>query len=57
MSERITGFPFNMTNSPMYLGSFINILASSIWRGSPAGLVLAFWSHIVYTIATIYFEE
>ena len=46
MKERVTGFPFNVTGSPMYDGSTLVFLGTACWYGSIAGLVL---SGIVYT--------
>jgi phosphatidylethanolamine/phosphatidyl-N-methylethanolamine N-methyltransferase len=56
MDDMVTGFPFNLFNNPMYLGSVLNLLATAFWRGSPAGVLLAFWAHLIYTIFVKYFE-
>ena len=56
LPEKVTGFPFNITSSPMYDGSTINFLGHSIMNRSPAGLVLTFLVFVVYKVACI-FEE
>eukprot|EP01094_Clydonella_sp_ATCC50884_P016062 TRINITY_DN26756_c0_g1_i1.p1 TRINITY_DN26756_c0_g1~~TRINITY_DN26756_c0_g1_i1.p1 ORF type:complete len:197 (-),score=16.23 TRINITY_DN26756_c0_g1_i1:280-870(-) len=56
MSERVTSFPFSVLDNPMYVGATINFLATSIWYGSPAGLLLCAWIYIVY-MAAIAFEQ
>jgi len=41
MDEMVTGFPFNVTGSPMYWGSTMSFVGTALWFGKPAGLVLA----------------
>ena len=57
MDERVTAFPFNVLNNPMYVGSTLIFLAWSILQRSPVGFVLTAWVALVYYVATIYFEE
>ncbi|KAL8771196.1 MAG: hypothetical protein Q9209_003367 [Squamulea sp. 1 TL-2023] len=40
MDEPVTGFPFNITGAPMYYGSTLSFLGTSLLYGRPAGLVL-----------------
>ncbi|KAI5464654.1 phospholipid methyltransferase-domain-containing protein [Mariannaea sp. PMI_226] len=54
MDEMVTGFPFNVSSSPMYLGSTLSFLATSLWYAKPAGLLLTVWVYIVYFIALRY---
>jgi len=54
--EKITGFPFNFTSDPMYLGSTLNFLAHAVWHKSPAGLLLTIWVYVVYKFYTITIE-
>ena len=54
--SKITGFPYNITNSPMYDGSTLNFLAHSILYRSPAGLLLTFVVYIVYKVG-LSFED
>ena len=54
--NRITGFPYNITNSPMYDGSTLNFLGHSILNRSPAGLLLSVVVYLVYKVG-LAFED
>ncbi|KAH7271316.1 Phosphatidyl-N-methylethanolamine N-methyltransferase [Fusarium solani] len=54
MDEMVTGFPFNVTSSPMYTGSTMSFLATALYYGKPAGILLTVWVYIVYKIALLY---
>ncbi|KAF5021071.1 hypothetical protein F66182_6904 [Fusarium sp. NRRL 66182] len=54
LDEMVTGFPFNVTGSPMYTGSTYSFLATAIWYGKPAGVLLTLWVHFVYKLALKY---
>ncbi|KAG9122587.1 Phosphatidyl-N-methylethanolamine N-methyltransferase [Ceratobasidium sp. 392] len=54
MSARVTGFPFNVVENPMYLGSTMCFAATALWYSSPAGLLLTLLVDTVYTIALRY---
>lgn len=54
MDERVTGFPFNVCENPMYVGSSLNFLATALWRASPAGILLTLIVYIVYQIALMF---
>ena len=54
--NRITGFPYNITDSPMYDGSVLNFLGHSIINRSPVGVLLTIWVWIIYRIGCM-FEE
>lgn len=56
MDEMVTGFPFNVTGSPMYTGSTCSFLATAMWYGKPAGVLLTLWVDVVYRIA-LKFED
>ncbi|EAL66123.1 phospholipid methyltransferase family protein [Dictyostelium discoideum AX4] len=56
MKERVTGFPFNVMNNPMYNGSVMLFIAHALSYKSVAGLVLSFVVYVVYKFALI-FEE
>ncbi|KAI8826844.1 phospholipid methyltransferase-domain-containing protein [Fimicolochytrium jonesii] len=56
MEKRVTGFPFNLIENPMYFGSTLCFLGGALWRGSPAGLVLTAVVYLVYAIAVESFE-
>eukprot|EP00177_Eucheuma_denticulatum_P006823 GFKZ01012411.1.p1 GENE.GFKZ01012411.1~~GFKZ01012411.1.p1 ORF type:complete len:249 (-),score=21.66 GFKZ01012411.1:170-916(-) len=51
--ERITAFPFNISNNPMYDGSSLNHLAEALLQRSPAGIFLALWLFTCYRIGCI----
>ncbi|KAL2262057.1 hypothetical protein VTK26DRAFT_2620 [Humicola hyalothermophila] len=56
MDGIVTGFPFNITNAPMYYGSTLSFLGSAILYGKPAGILLTLHVLIVYLVA-IQFEN
>ncbi|ODQ64543.1 phospholipid methyltransferase [Nadsonia fulvescens var. elongata DSM 6958] len=56
MKERVSGFPFNICDNPMYTGSTMSFAAYAFWSGKPAGITLAYLVHSLYKIALV-FEE
>ncbi|CAO0791970.1 unnamed protein product [Mucor circinelloides] len=56
MKERVTGFPFNVCDNPMYIGSTCTFMATALWYQSPAGVFLTAIVYVVYKIA-LTFEE
>ena len=56
LPKKVTGFPYNITSSPMYDGSVLNHLGHSILSRSPVGIVITIWVWIIYRIGC-YFEE
>ncbi|KAK9463255.1 phospholipid methyltransferase-domain-containing protein [Lipomyces oligophaga] len=56
MESRVTGFPFNITDNPMYWGSSLSFLATALWFAKPAGIALSVLVVVMYTIA-LKFEE
>ncbi|KAL3230417.1 Phosphatidyl-N-methylethanolamine N-methyltransferase [Nakaseomyces bracarensis] len=56
MKDRVTAFPFNVSNNPMYQGSTMSFVGTTLISGKPAGLVLAFFVHFMYYFA-LKFEE
>ena len=56
MDNIVTGFPFNVTGSPMYWGSTMSFLATALWFGKPAGLLLTLEVFLTYSIA-LEFED
>lgn len=56
MDERVTGFPFSVTDAPMYHGSTLSFLGSALWFGKPAGVLLTAWVAVMYQFA-LRFEE
>ncbi|KAL9538251.1 hypothetical protein MBANPS3_011076 [Mucor bainieri] len=56
MKERVTGFPFNVCDNPMYIGSTCTFMATALWYQSPTGVFLTALVYVVYKIA-LTFEE
>lgn len=56
MDDIVTGFPFNVTASPMYYGSTMTFLGSAIMYGKPAGILLTLEVLTIYLIA-LRFED
>ncbi|CAG8557529.1 13646_t:CDS:2 [Funneliformis caledonium] len=54
MSERVTSFPFNVLENPMYYGSSMVFLSTALWYASPAGMLLTIWAFVLYLIALKY---
>lgn len=54
MDEIVTGFPFNVTGSPMYWGSTMSFVGTALWFGKPAGLALSALVFVCYKIALTY---
>jgi phosphatidylethanolamine N-methyltransferase len=51
MSHRVTSFPFNIMQDPMYNGSTMCFAGAALWAGKPAGLVLSGLVYVVYQVA------
>jgi phosphatidylethanolamine/phosphatidyl-N-methylethanolamine N-methyltransferase len=56
MDEVVTGFPFNVSSCPMYLGSTLCFLGTSLWFGKVAGVLLTAEVWVGYVLA-LKFEE
>ncbi|KAI0396565.1 phospholipid methyltransferase [Xylariaceae sp. FL0594] len=54
MDDIVTGFPFNITDAPMYNGSTCSFLGTALLYGKPAGVLLTAWVWLVYKIALSY---
>jgi len=54
MDDMVTGFPFNVTNAPMYYGSTMSFLGSALVYGKPAGIFLTGVVLVVYLVAIQY---
>jgi phosphatidylethanolamine N-methyltransferase len=54
MSHRVTSFPFNILENPMYNGSTLCFLGTALWYARPAGVVITAVVFIVYEIALMY---
>ncbi|KAJ5995702.1 Phospholipid methyltransferase [Penicillium waksmanii] len=51
MDAPVTGFPFNVTGSPMYWGSTLNFLGVALYRGKVAGILLTAFVFVLYWFA------
>ncbi|KAF9585380.1 Phosphatidyl-N-methylethanolamine N-methyltransferase [Lunasporangiospora selenospora] len=51
MEDRVTSFPFNVNDNPMYNGTVMIFLGTALWSLSPAGIYLSLIVHFVYRIA------
>ncbi|CAG8523290.1 1441_t:CDS:2 [Paraglomus brasilianum] len=51
MDTRVTSFPFNILEDPMYYGSTMIFLGTALWYASPSGILLTIWALICYLIA------
>ncbi|KAK3116485.1 Phosphatidyl-N-methylethanolamine N-methyltransferase [Teratosphaeriaceae sp. CCFEE 6253] len=56
MDDMVTGFPFNVTGSPMYWGSAMSFLGTAVWFGKPAGVLLTVLVIAAYQVA-LRFED
>lgn len=56
MESKVTGFPFNVVGAPMYWGSTLCFVGTSLWKGRVAGLVLSVEVAVAYLIALRYEE-
>ncbi|EAU87684.1 methylene-fatty-acyl-phospholipid synthase [Coprinopsis cinerea okayama7 len=54
MDHRVEGFPFNILNDPMYVGSTMSFIATALWTERPAGLFISAYVYIVYRIALLF---
>ena len=54
MDHRVEGFPFNIIENPMYVGSTLCFAATALWYEKPAGVFVTLWVHICYSIALRY---
>lgn len=56
MDHRVTSFPFNITEAPMYYGSTLSFLGTAILYGKPAGILLTLEVLALYLVALSYEE-
>ncbi|KAI0887964.1 phospholipid methyltransferase [Annulohypoxylon maeteangense] len=54
MDDIVTGFPFSITDAPMYNGSTCSFLGAALVYGKPAGILLTAWVFVVYQVALKY---
>jgi len=53
MPDRVTSFPFNILDNPMYIGSAMSFFGTSFWFGKPIGFLLSVEVCIMYVFAMI----
>ncbi|XP_006889595.1 PREDICTED: phosphatidylethanolamine N-methyltransferase-like [Elephantulus edwardii] len=53
---RVTTFPFNILDNPMYWGSTANYLGWAVMHASPTGLLLTAVVALIYMVAVLYEE-
>jgi len=56
MDAKVSGFPFSVTDAPMYYGSTLSFLGTALWFASPVGLLLTLEVLVVY-LAALRFED
>ena len=56
MDEMVTGFPFNVTDAPMYWGSTCSFLGTALLYRKPAGVLLSVLVAACYWVA-LKFED
>lgn len=54
MDEKISKFPFNILEDPMYDGSSLAFLGKAILGQSSAGVILSIWVYFVYRFVSIF---
>ncbi|KAK7123198.1 hypothetical protein R3I94_020101 [Phoxinus phoxinus] len=54
MDQKVTSFPFNVMENPMYWGSTANYLGLALMNASPIGVVLAVVVDVSYRVAIAY---
>ncbi|XP_055992892.1 phosphatidylethanolamine N-methyltransferase isoform X1 [Sorex fumeus] len=53
---RVTSFPFNVLDNPMYWGSTANYLGWALMNASPSGVLLTGVVALIYVVAILYEE-
>jgi phosphatidylethanolamine/phosphatidyl-N-methylethanolamine N-methyltransferase len=53
MDDRVTSFPFNVLDNPMYVGSAMSFFGTSLWFAKPVGLLLSVEVCIMYFCAML----
>ncbi|KAI1886487.1 hypothetical protein AGOR_G00196250 [Albula goreensis] len=54
MEQKVTGFPFNVLDNPMYWGSTANYLGLALMNASPVGIVLTAVVAVSYQVAILF---
>lgn len=53
MKEKVSGFPFNVCDNPMYFGSFLSFLGSALFKGKVVGVALSGLVWLIYRIGLL----
>lgn len=53
MKDRVTSFPFNVLEHPMYVGSAMSFFGTSFWYGKPVGFLLSIEVALMYILAMV----
>lgn len=53
MDARVTGFPFNVTDNPMYYGSTLSFLGTAIFEAKSVGIALSGLVLVMYLLALV----
>ena len=48
LEKRVTTFPFNLVDNPMYIGSFMNMLGFGLIIKSMVVVILSFFALLIY---------
>jgi methylene-fatty-acyl-phospholipid synthase len=51
MKARVTAFPYNVVENPMYVGGFLGFLGAALMYGKLSGVLIALLAHLVYRVA------
>ncbi|KAJ7982964.1 phospholipid methyltransferase [Mycena polygramma] len=54
--KRVTSFPFNVLDNPMYVGATLCFVGAALWYERPTGLLVSIYVHLVYRLA-LHFES
>ncbi|OWF41357.1 phosphatidylethanolamine N-methyltransferase-like [Mizuhopecten yessoensis] len=54
LDERVTSFPFNILDNPMYVGSTLNFLGAALVNASQTGILVSMFVAIAYRITLMY---
>ncbi|KAF7299354.1 Phosphatidyl-N-methylethanolamine N-methyltransferase [Mycena indigotica] len=52
--ERVTSFPYNWLDNPMYIGAKMCFIGAALWYERPVGLLISLYVHLVYSVALHY---
>lgn len=52
LKERVTGFPFNVVEHPMYTGAVMNFVGNALYQNNLVGMLLSVFVAAVYVVAS-----